>query len=537
MTSLPAWPQYKGAPGKYIILFFVFNDCFVWSVHSTGKNDFLLLLWRALARRLRDVCIRVLVIWHLMTHTIFASFVWARSTHAMSSRGQSACTEFFSMRKLRSRLSLFSRKEGQPSASCGSRPTVAEARRGMSSWLMGWWVREGAFLFALELLDDDDAISLTSSDPAAGALLGYAQEEQEMSEGDEAEAEPDQSSCPAYDELLEVMERATARLDLPWKRAKMVAPRGRLDERYLSGHNRPARVSLPFLPDLHAEVEREWKKPFSARIHRFQHTSYANVEGMRENGYEKMPPVEETLASYLSVGETSSLKAPSLPSKPLQETSCLNGKTYAAAGQAVALLHTMAVLQAYQADLLKDLDKGQGLSPDEVAELRRTTDLALCATKQAATAMGRSMAAMVVTERHLWVNLADIGKKEKGFLLDAPVSPSELFGTSIETVVEKFREAKARSAAFKSFIPRRSRSEPEQRRGPGPSPSGDQRWAQKASVAARAPPPPAGRGRGWRGSTRGRQDLREVIQTRRSQRSRPNRSKNWDIYSLPSGGL
>ncbi len=57
----------------------------------------------------------------------------------------------------------------------------------------------------------------------------------------------------------------------------------------------------------------------------------------------------------------------------------------------------MAVLQAYQADLLKDLDKGQGLSPDEVAELRHTTNLALRATKQAATAMGRSMAAMVVT--------------------------------------------------------------------------------------------------------------------------------------------
>ncbi len=81
---------------------------------------------------------------------------------------------------------------------------------------------------------------------------------------------------------------------------------------------------------------------------------------MRENSYEGMPPVEETLASYLSVGETFSLKAPSLPSKPLQK--------YAAAGQAVASLHTMAVLQAYQSDLLKDLDKGQGLSPDEVAE-------------------------------------------------------------------------------------------------------------------------------------------------------------------------
>ncbi len=250
--------------------------------------------------------------------------------------------EFFSMRKLRSRLSLFSRKEEQPSASHGSRPTVAEAWREMNSWgsqaeladeiERGLSLSRSSAANEGERLDDDDAISLTSSDPVAGALLGYAQEEQ-MSEGDEAEAEPDQSSCPAYDELLEVMERATARLDLPWKRAKMVATRGRLDECYLSGHNRPARVSLPFLPDLHAEVEREWKKPFSARIHRFQHTSYANMEGMRENGYERMPPVEETLASYLSVGETSSLKAPSLPSKPLQETPRLNGKAYAAAAR------------------------------------------------------------------------------------------------------------------------------------------------------------------------------------------------------------
>ncbi len=198
--------------------------------------------------------------------------------------------ECFSMRKLRSRLSLFSRKEGQPSASRGSRPTVAEARRGMSSWgsqaKVAHELERGLSLSRSSAANEgellDDAISLTSSDPAAGALLGYAQEEQEMSEGEEAEAEPAQSSCPAYDELLEVMERTTARLDLPWKRAKMLAPRGCLDERYLSGHIPPARVSLPFLPDLHAEVEREWKKPFSARIHKFQHTSYANVEGMRE---------------------------------------------------------------------------------------------------------------------------------------------------------------------------------------------------------------------------------------------------------------
>ncbi|KAL1246552.1 hypothetical protein QQF64_034597 [Cirrhinus molitorella] len=52
-------------------------------------------------------------------------------------------------------------------------------------------------------------VSLTSSDPGASALLGSTQEEQEMSEGKEAEAKPSQSSCPAYEELLEVMDRAT----------------------------------------------------------------------------------------------------------------------------------------------------------------------------------------------------------------------------------------------------------------------------------------------------------------------------------------
>ncbi len=57
-----------------------------------------------------------------------------------------------------------------------------------------------------------------------------------------------------------------------------------------------------------------------SHIHRFQHSSYADIEGMRENGYEGMPSVEETIASYLSVGEASSLKAPSLPSKPLNLT-------------------------------------------------------------------------------------------------------------------------------------------------------------------------------------------------------------------------
>ncbi len=58
------------------------------------------------------------------------------------------------------------------------------------------------------------------------------------------------------------------------------------------------------------------EKAIFSHIHRFQHTTYADIEGMLENGYEGITPLEETIASYLSVGETSSLKAPSLHLSP-----------------------------------------------------------------------------------------------------------------------------------------------------------------------------------------------------------------------------
>ncbi len=114
------------------------------------------------------------------------------------------------------------------------------------------------------------------------------------------------------------------------------------------------------------------------------------------------------------------------------------------------------------------------------------------------------------------MNLTDIGEEEKRFLLDAPVSPSELFGTSVETVVDKFKEAKARSAAYKSCIPRRSRSEPEHRRRPGPSWSAGRRQGQVTSVANRGHPPRKNKSQRRRES---RDKRGETIQHRRGQPS------------------
>lgn len=91
-----------------------------------------------------------------------------------------------------------------------------------------------------------------------------------------------------------------------------------------SCHNRPTPMSLPFLLELYAEVEKSWKRLYSARIYLFQHSNYLRVEGLSEWGYVRMHPIEETLTGYLSQADASSLKAPSLPSEPLRTTSCLN---------------------------------------------------------------------------------------------------------------------------------------------------------------------------------------------------------------------
>ncbi len=102
-----------------------------------------------------------------------------------------------------------------------------------------------------------------------------------------------------------------------------------------------------------------------------------------------MPVIEDTLASHLSPSLAPSWKSrPLLPSKPCRTTSALIGKSYIAAGQAGMALHRMAILQAYQADVLKEMDEGTGLTPEAVK----------------ARAVGRSMAASVAAERHLWLN-------------------------------------------------------------------------------------------------------------------------------------
>ncbi len=98
-------------------------------MHS-GKSTVFSLSWRALARHLRlcvDPCPRYLTPDDTHNLCVFC----LGKEHARDVLEGKICVhcELFC-----SRLSLFSRKEGQPSASRDSGPTAAEARRRLKSW-------------------------------------------------------------------------------------------------------------------------------------------------------------------------------------------------------------------------------------------------------------------------------------------------------------------------------------------------------------------------------------------------------------------
>lgn len=50
------------------------------------------------------------------------------------------------------------------------------------------------------------------------------------------------------------------------------------------------------------------------------------------------------------------------------------------------------------------------------------------------------MVALVAAERHLWLNLSDIKKKDKAFLFDTQLFPPGLFGDAMKMVIERFQD-------------------------------------------------------------------------------------------------
>ncbi len=178
-------------------------------------------------------------------------------------------------------------------------------------------------------------------------------------------------------ELFRVLSKAVEELGLEWSPPEEPS-RSRLNEWFLPGRRQaPQQRPSPFFPEVHDELTRSWLSPYSTRLRTSASSALTTVDGAEEKGYERMPQLDESVAAHLCPPTAIGWKAKaSHPSKPCRTTSALAGRSYASAGQVASALHSMAVLQVYQAKLLSAVDESEP-DPATLRELRSATDLAL----------------------------------------------------------------------------------------------------------------------------------------------------------------
>ncbi|KAI2646175.1 Transposon Ty3-G Gag-Pol polyprotein [Labeo rohita] len=195
--------------------------------------------------------------------------------HAMTALERADCPhcELLPLQVLRSRKALF--EEGAfTSVPQGAGPASAEAERALHSWGSQMDLLEGMETgdpLSPSLPDRSDARSegseartaATSSQGTGSSLHLSSSEEGNL----ESAVEEPLPQSPQYEELLEVVTRAVEKLNIDWPAEKKAAPqKSKLDERFLRSKPPPPTRSLPFFPDLHAEISRSWERPLLARF-------------------------------------------------------------------------------------------------------------------------------------------------------------------------------------------------------------------------------------------------------------------------------
>ncbi len=111
----------------------------------------------------------------------------------------------------------------------------------------------------------------------------------------------------------------------------------------------------------------------------------------------------------------------------------------------------MAVLQVHQTKALKQMYEGS-TDPGLMQELRTATDFAQRAMKVTARSLRKAMSTMVVQERNLWLNLAEMKDVDKSRFLDAPVSQAGLFGDTVKGFAQQFSAVQQQTEAIQHIL-------------------------------------------------------------------------------------
>ncbi len=86
------------------------------------------------------------------------------------------------------------------------------------------------------------------------------------------------------DELIRIMTKAVNELGLEWSPPEEPS-RSRLDEWFLPGRHQALRQRCsPFFPEVHGELTKSWRAPYSSRLRSSASAALTSVDGAEEKG-------------------------------------------------------------------------------------------------------------------------------------------------------------------------------------------------------------------------------------------------------------
>lgn len=166
-------------------------------------------------------------------------------------------------------------------------------------------------------------MSLAASD--AAELSGSINDPAPLPPTEHSEPKPDMDA-----EVIRILPKAVEGLGLVWSQPEEPT-RSHLDEWFLLGcHQAPRQRASPFFAEVHDELTKTWRAPYSAHLCASSSSALKTVDNTGEKGYKKMPPLDESVATHLCPPMAIGWKAKvAHPSKPCNMTSDLTGRAYA----------------------------------------------------------------------------------------------------------------------------------------------------------------------------------------------------------------
>ncbi len=250
-------------------------------------------------------------------------------SHEESALTETDCShcENMSLASLRSQIAFFSESESAPHALpfSSSQEPVGKKQRGRGSQRLDVRELTSAQVLRASLSPHrevspilftqpdqrpstsvSDLVSFGGSDDEllvdSMSLAASDAEELSGSTADPAPLPPSEPSDmkPGMDaELLCVLSKAVEVLGLEWSPPEEPS-RSRLDEWFLPGrHQAPLQRSSPFFSEVRDELTRSWRAPYSACLGTSTSSALTLVDSAEDKGYEKLPPLDESVAAHL----------------------------------------------------------------------------------------------------------------------------------------------------------------------------------------------------------------------------------------------